>query len=188
MSREHPLGWCGSGLLGKDWGAAPAPPPPWKPQTCSRAPSVQSNPKRGPHLQAPTEEILPKTRNPSFGAAQGLVQSGGCREHTCLSGRGFAAEELVVEGAVGRVEARLQEHAAVGDGLQRGRALVREPKANEELQGTSTGLHSDPPHRETHHHSHSAACSCILTGFDKLGSKSSFSITHSLLCTAMELG
>ena len=35
---------------------------------------------------------------------------------------------------MGRAEARLQEDAAVGDGLQRGRALIGEAKAYEELQ------------------------------------------------------
>lgn len=46
---------------------------------------------------------------------------------------------------MGRAEAGLQEHTAVGDGLQRGRALVGEPKANEELQGRNTVLLRDFP-------------------------------------------
>lgn len=54
---------------------------------------------------------------------------------------------------MGRVEPGLQEDAAIGDGLQRGRALVGEPEADEELQGTNPVLVSDfffsPPHRET---------------------------------------
>lgn len=43
---------------------------------------------------------------------------------------------------MGRVEFGLQEDAAVGDGLQRGRALVGEPKPNEELseEETRTGV------------------------------------------------
>lgn len=53
---------------------------------------------------------------------------------THLSGGGLASEELVVEGAVGRAEAGLQEDATIGDGLQRGGALVGEAKPDEELQ------------------------------------------------------
>lgn len=58
---------------------------------------------------------------------------------TCLSGGGLPTEELMVEGAVGGVEARLQEHTAVGDGLQWGRTLIGEPKADEELWGANPG-------------------------------------------------
>lgn len=53
---------------------------------------------------------------------------------THLSGGGFAPEELMVERAVGRAEAGLQEDTAVGDGLQWSRALVGEAKPYEELQ------------------------------------------------------
>lgn len=56
------------------------------------------------------------------------------RGYPHLSGRGLPPEELVVEGAVRRPEARLQEDAAVGDGLQGSRALVGETEPDEELR------------------------------------------------------
>lgn len=40
---------------------------------------------------------------------------------------------------MGGVEARLQEHTAIGDGLQWGWTLVGEPKADEELWGVNSG-------------------------------------------------
>lgn len=51
-----------------------------------------------------------------------------------LPGGGLAPEELVVEGAVGRAEARLKEDAAVGDGLQGCWALVGESEPYKELE------------------------------------------------------
>lgn len=53
---------------------------------------------------------------------------------THLSGGGLASEELMVEGAVGRAEAGLQEDTAVGNGLQWGRPLIGEAKPDEELK------------------------------------------------------
>lgn len=65
---------------------------------------------------------------------QGLQGSPPQTLPTHLSGGGLASEELVVEGAVGRAEAGLQEDTAVGDGLQGRGALVREAEAYEELR------------------------------------------------------
>lgn len=56
-----------------------------------------------------------------------------------LPGGGLAPEELVVEGAVGRAEARLQEDATVGDGFQRCWALVGESESYKELGAGGTG-------------------------------------------------
>lgn len=50
-----------------------------------------------------------------------------------LSGGRLAPEELVIERAVRRLELGLEKYAAVGYGLQRGRAFVRETEAYEEL-------------------------------------------------------
>lgn len=97
------------------------------------------NPQQGPFhsntLDTSAPEGLEKTspKNPI------LTPFFPLHTHTCLSRRRLPAEELVVEGAVRGVEARLQEHAAVGDRLQWGRALVGEPEANKELQGANPG-------------------------------------------------
>lgn len=50
-----------------------------------------------------------------------------------LSGGRLASEKLVIERAVRRLELGLEKYAAVGYGLQRGRAFVWEAEAYEEL-------------------------------------------------------
>lgn len=72
-----------------------------------------------------------------FQALQGphlRPSDGGLGVPTHLPGGGLASEELVVEGAVGRAEAGLQEDTAVGNGLQGGGALVGEAEPYEELK------------------------------------------------------
>lgn len=52
---------------------------------------------------------------------------------THFSGGWLSSEKLVIERAVRWVKLGLQKYAAVGDGLQRGGAFVREAEAYEEL-------------------------------------------------------
>lgn len=65
----------------------------------------------------------------------GTRQEGRELECTYLPGGGLPSEELVVKGAVRRVEFGLQVDAAIGYGLQRGGAFVGEAEPNEELHG-----------------------------------------------------
>lgn len=58
---------------------------------------------------------------------------GTCRLWTHFSGGWLASEKLVIERAVRWVKPGLEKYAAVGYGLQRGRAFVREAEAYEEL-------------------------------------------------------
>lgn len=46
---------------------------------------------------------------------------------------GLPSEEVVIQGAVRGVELGLQEDAAIGYGLQRGGAFIREAKSNKQL-------------------------------------------------------
>lgn len=57
---------------------------------------------------------------------------------THLSGGRLASEKLVIERAVRRLKLGLQKYAAIGDGLQRGRAFVGEAEAYEELTNKRT--------------------------------------------------
>lgn len=50
-----------------------------------------------------------------------------------LPGGGLPSEEVVIQGAVRGVELGLQEDAAIGYGLQRGGAFIREAKSNKQL-------------------------------------------------------
>lgn len=56
-------------------------------------------------------------------------------DRTYLPRGGLPSEELVVEGAVRWIKSGLQVDAAIGYGLQRGGAFVREAEPNEELHG-----------------------------------------------------
>lgn len=68
---------------------------------------------------------------PKLGPSSQVPRSGPSAH---LPGGGLAPEELVVEGAVGRAEARLKEDAAIGDGLQGCWALVGESETYKELE------------------------------------------------------
>lgn len=61
---------------------------------------------------------------------------------THLSGGWLAPEKLVIERAVRWLKLGLEKYAAIGDGLQRSRAFVREAEAYEELKykRTKTGF------------------------------------------------
>lgn len=86
-----------------------------------------------PQLGFPTPRSLssphPKARSPLL-----RLPDLGQDPSAHLPGGGLAPEELVVEGAVGRAEAGLQEDAAVGDGLQWCWALIGEPEPYKELE------------------------------------------------------
>lgn len=178
----------------------------------SETPNLQQSPlhpSKSPSCRYPQRKprIKKKKKKSNLSVAAALPQAGpspGAKgggsgqppHHTCLSGRGLPAEELVVEGAVGRVEPGLQEDAAIGDGLQRGRALVGEPEADEELQGTNPVLVSDffffsptgKPPRQPASIPSLPLCSCtpsLCWGSTNRAQNSPCSMAHSSLCTAM---
>lgn len=60
------------------------------------------------------------------------------RPSSHLSQGGFAFEEVCVLAALWRVKLRVEERAAVGDGLQGGRTLVGEGQTHKQLQRGET--------------------------------------------------
>lgn len=56
-----------------------------------------------------------------------------------LPGGGLPSEELVVKRTVGGVKLGLQEDAAIGYGLKRGRTFIWEAKSNEQLDRKMKG-------------------------------------------------